>query len=167
MSYPLRNEPDLSIASGLHVAEERLDVTLQVESGPWSGKHFRVPAGQHSFKIGRSFQSDVAFANDAYISRVHFSLDWDGTAWWIKDLNSRHGTFVNEKKVEIAPLHDGDTIRVGYTVMAVRLLAHDPAVPVICDNEDAATRVSAAPEPATLEAARPDLTVRMLRREEI
>jgi pSer/pThr/pTyr-binding forkhead associated (FHA) protein len=97
-----------------------MDVTLQVQMGPLLGRKIRVPAGQ-SVTVGRCSRSDIAFANDAYISRTHFSLSWDDSTCWINDLNSRHGTFVNGKKVQKAPLRDGDTIRVGWTVLVVRL----------------------------------------------
>jgi len=156
------NQPDLPSARKLQVAEKLLDVTLQVQSGPWSGKYFRVPVG-HSVKVGRSSQSDIAFASDAYISRIHFSLDWDGTAWWIKDLNSHHGTFVNDKRVEKSRLHDGDTIRVGYTVMVVRLQARDSAASMSSAKEGipiSASGALAESEPVTAETERPDLSAR-------
>lgn len=162
MSYPLPNQPDLPTAKRLQVTEKLMDVILQVQSGPLSGKYFRVPVG-HSVKIGRSAESDIAFANDIYISRSHFSLDWDGSAWWIKDLNSRHGTFVNETLVEKSRLQEGDTIRVGFTVMVVRLLAHDSAASMNSGKEGTPTTVSAAlvePEPMTAETLRPNLSVR-------
>jgi hypothetical protein len=124
MQYLPVNQSELPLANKLLVAEELMDVTLQVQLGPWIGRKIRVPVGQ-SVKVGRSPQSDIAFANDAYMSRTHFSLDWDDTACWINDLNSHHGTFVNGKKVQKAPLRDGDTIRVGWTVLVVRFRARE------------------------------------------
>jgi|SRR5271157_2955960 len=125
----LLDQLDLPVAKKPPVAEKLIDVTLQVQLGPLSGKKIRVPA-RHSVKVGRSSQSDIAFANDAYISRIHFSLDWDDTGCWINDLNSRHGTSVNGKKVRKSLLRDGDTIRVGLTVLVVRLHAHDSATAI-------------------------------------
>ena len=89
----------------------------------------RVSVGQ-SVKIGRSLQSDIAFPNDPYMSRTHFSLDWNGGACWINDLDSHHGTFVNGERVQKALLRDGDIVRAGVTVLAVQLHAHDSAAPI-------------------------------------
>jgi len=124
MHYLHVNQAELPLANKPPVAEELTDVTLQVQLGPWLGRKIRVPVG-HSVKVGRGSQSDIAFANDAYMSRTHFSLEWDDTACWIHDLNSHHGTFVNGKKVQKAPLSDGDTIRVGWTVLVVRFQARE------------------------------------------
>jgi pSer/pThr/pTyr-binding forkhead associated (FHA) protein len=108
-------------------AEKRMmDVTLQVQLGTWFGKKVRVPVG-HPVVVGRGPRSDISLSNDPYVSRVHFSLDWDDTACWVSDLNSHHGTFLNDKRVQKARLRDGDKIRVGWTVLVVRLEVHDSA----------------------------------------
>lgn len=36
--------------------------------------------------------------NDRFISGHHARLRWDGTHWWLEDLGSRNGTFVDGKK---------------------------------------------------------------------
>lgn len=162
MSYSLLNQPDLPSATTLQVAEKLLDLILQVQSGALSGRYFRVPVA-HSVKVGRSLESGIVLANDAFVSRTHFSLDWDGSAWCIKDLNSRHGTFVNEASVEKSCLHDGDAIRVGCTVMLVRLLAHDSTASVKGAREANPTGVSGAAahfEPLTSETLLPNLSAR-------
>src|SRR5208282_5531083 len=81
MHYLHVNQAELPLANKPPVAEELTDVTLQVQLGPWLGRKIRVPVG-HSVKVGRGSQSDIAFANDAYMSRTHFSLEWDDTACW-------------------------------------------------------------------------------------
>jgi pSer/pThr/pTyr-binding forkhead associated (FHA) protein len=129
MSYLRLNHSDLPIAKKLQAGEKLMDVTLQVRLGPILGRGMRVPVGQ-TVKVGRSLQSDIAFPNDAYMSRTHFSLDWDGGACWITDLDSRHGTFVNGKRVQKALLRDGDTVWAGVTVLVVQLHAHDSAAPI-------------------------------------
>ena len=121
--------PDLcpnppALPSATEEAEKRMDVTLQVRLGPWFGKKFRVPAG-HAVIVGRSPRANINLLNDPGISRAHFSLEWDDTACWVSDLNSRHGTFLNDKKVQRARLRDGDKIRVGWTVLEVRLGADE------------------------------------------
>lgn len=37
---------------------------------------------------------------DRYISGNHARLRWDGVSWWVEDMNSTNGTFVNRKRVQ-------------------------------------------------------------------
>ena len=53
---------------------------------------------------------------DLYVSGRHARLSWDGVRWWVEDLGSTNGTFVDEQR--IAPqdrvlLPVGGTLRVG------------------------------------------------------
>jgi hypothetical protein len=36
---------------------------------------------------------------DRYVSSRHARLRWDGVSWWVEDLNSTNGTFVNHQRV--------------------------------------------------------------------
>jgi pSer/pThr/pTyr-binding forkhead associated (FHA) protein len=55
------------------------------------------------------------------VSRLHcrFSLD-TGDRLDVEDLGSTNGTWVNGRKVERAPLRDGDTIKVGRVEFVIR-----------------------------------------------
>ncbi len=115
-----------------------MDVTLQMKWGSLLGKRIRVPVGQ-SVKVGRSSQCDIPIVYDHYMSRTHFSLVWEGTTCWIYDLNSRHGTFLNGKRVQKAPLGDGDAIRAGLTILVVRRHRYDSDEPIgICEERSVA-----------------------------
>ena len=50
---------------------------------------------------------------DSAVSRRHFEIYTDKHKWYVRDLNSRHGTFVNGFRIETMELEDGDRIRVG------------------------------------------------------
>lgn len=36
---------------------------------------------------------------DRYISGQHARLHWDGVSWWVEDLNSTNGTYLNQQRV--------------------------------------------------------------------
>ncbi len=78
-----------------------------------------------SFTIGRKPDNDIALDNAA-VSGCHCKLYESGGTWYVEDLNSTNGTFVNGKKTLKAGLKNGDTINlVRYTL----LYADDSAAP--------------------------------------
>ncbi|MCV4235153.1 FHA domain-containing protein [Virgibacillus sp. LDC1] len=61
---------------------------------------------------GQHFDPDIAFDN-IFVSRRHAALLYRNGKFSIKDLNSKHGTFVNQKRLDPhdeIPLQHGDTI---------------------------------------------------------
>lgn len=72
--------------------------------------------------VGRSHGADVRLPWDDRVSRVHAALERVGSALAVLDDGlSRNGTWVNgERLVGRRRLRDGDTIRVGDTVIAFR-----------------------------------------------
>jgi FHA domain len=81
-----------------------------------------LPPSPGRLTIGRSAHSDLALAWDHRVSRVHAALERVGDAWSVLDDGlSRNGTWVNGGRLTgRRRLHDGDTIRVGETVLAYR-----------------------------------------------
>jgi pSer/pThr/pTyr-binding forkhead associated (FHA) protein len=51
---------------------------------------------------------------DPLVSRRHAELFWEGDTLFVRDLNSRNGTLLNDERVYFpTPLQDGDRINVG------------------------------------------------------
>lgn len=92
---------------------------LHVVSGPLAGGHFTL---EHlPILIGRGPDSGVRLADDRRISRRHAEIfEQDGAAR-IRDLGSMHGTMVNGQAAAGQPLHPGDRISVGDTVLVYQV----------------------------------------------
>jgi DNA-binding NtrC family response regulator len=56
---------------------------------------------------------------DKAVSRLHFELDPQADGLWVRDLESRNGTFVNGVKISEARVPAGSVIRVGTTDITV------------------------------------------------
>lgn len=62
--------------------------------------------------LGTAPESDIQF-EDEYASGRHASIHFEKDKYYITDLVSANGTFVNERKVTKRALVDGDKIRIG------------------------------------------------------
>jgi hypothetical protein len=78
--------------------------------GGRAGESFR-PAGERT-RIGRSPDCDI-FLDDVTVSRKHALLVREGDRFRIEDQGSLNGIFVNKKRIESAPLENGDELQIG------------------------------------------------------
>jgi pSer/pThr/pTyr-binding forkhead associated (FHA) protein len=63
--------------------------------------------------IGRNTSSDIAL-NDDFLSGEHARLELRGSDWYLEDLHSTNGTFLNGFEVrDSVSVHNGDVIRIG------------------------------------------------------
>jgi hypothetical protein len=85
--------------------------SLVVLSGPYAGRTFLL--GDGTAVIGRDPAAEIAFPTDPTTSRRHATVEWDGSAWVLRDQGSTNGTFVNGARVTEQVLHPGDQIRIG------------------------------------------------------
>lgn len=71
-------------------------------------------------EIGRGERCAIRL-EDHYVSQVHARLYQRDGAWFVEDAGSTNGTFLNDGVVRgAAPVHAGDTVRVGKTVLEFR-----------------------------------------------
>jgi predicted component of type VI protein secretion system len=62
--------------------------------------------------IGRGSDADFRLPSSC-ISRQHCRLQWDREGWWLADLQSENGTWVNGKRVPSQALRIQDEIQIG------------------------------------------------------
>ncbi len=91
-------------------------LVLDVLQGPDRGMKFQLPAGEPQL-IGRS--SESLPLTDATVSRRHAELTPDDSKWYLRDLDSSNGTYINGERIarERIELSPGDQIRCGSTLM--------------------------------------------------
>ena len=69
--------------------------------------------------IGRSREADIPLLDDK-VSRVHCGIRLSDGEFYLKDLKSRNGVFINGQRVEdTAKLKVGDRIQIGSTVFVL------------------------------------------------
>ncbi|MCI0630228.1 MAG: ATP-binding protein [Phycisphaerales bacterium] len=91
-------------------------LVLHILQGPDRGKKFELPAHEPQL-IGRS--SEALPITDTTVSRRHAELTPDDGKWFLRDLQSANGTFINGTRItsERVQLGPGDQIRCGSTLL--------------------------------------------------
>ncbi len=67
---------------------------------------------------GRLKSCEIHLAHDT-VSREHAEFRQEGEQLWVKDRDSRNGSFVNDKQVSEATIAVGDEVRLGRVVLEV------------------------------------------------
>lgn len=109
------------------VAGENQEQLVFKELHPVKGRQFCVD-GTRPVIIGQlKAQADLVLPSTA-VSRVHASMEKRAGRWYLKDMNSRNGTWVNEQELygqEEQEIFDGDQIRFADLIYQVQLHTED------------------------------------------
>ena len=106
---------DQSQAPTLHVAINDIEPPIERE--------FTSP-----FRIGRADQCDISIKHE-YVSRQHVEVSYQDGQWWVEDLHSSNGIFLNGKKVMRTPVGDSTQIRLGIAGPILALKVVHPRAP--------------------------------------
>ena len=62
--------------------------------------------------VGRHPKGSI-FLDDITVSRRHAEVRRDGARYWVRDVGSLNGTYVNRERVDDRELSDGDELQIG------------------------------------------------------
>ncbi|MGB7283185.1 MAG: FHA domain-containing protein [Candidatus Acidiferrum sp.] len=133
-------------------------VILEIKAGPFAGQKISVVTGQ-TVTLGRAEgRAEFALPHDTFMSGVHFAVECTAQGCRVQDRKSSNGTFLNGARTKDAMLANGDEIKGGQTVFAVKIVADaklaDLAEAQKGQEPPTAREVVLAP-PAVAPAARP------------
>ncbi len=80
---------------------------LHAASGPQA-----IPLESTMLTLGRGLSNDIIL-EDTRVSRHHAQLRYKNRQFWITDLGSTNGTFVNNERVVESALQNGDVVSLG------------------------------------------------------
>lgn len=107
-------------AGGSQVPVPRAAVSLDpaVDLVGTAARQYELLAETH---IGRASDNDIVLVDDC-VSGRHARIGFRDGCWWLQDLSSRNGTFLNGVAVEGAVvLRDMDAIRLGNSTLVLHL----------------------------------------------
>jgi pSer/pThr/pTyr-binding forkhead associated (FHA) protein len=108
-AWQLDESGDIKPVDPEQVAAEGAALVIR-SGGGRSGETFALEGDQ--IRIGRSPDAEV-FLDDVTVSRNHALLVQRRDGYYVDDLNSLNGTYVNRKRIESHKLADGDELQVG------------------------------------------------------
>lgn len=92
-----------------------MDGEIAVRAGTSKGRTFPIREGQKLI-IGRGLKADIQIIDEG-LSRVHCSVENRGDSFFISDLESANGTYLNAKPIAQADAYDGDEVSIGVAVL--------------------------------------------------
>jgi hypothetical protein len=97
----------ISVEEASRLMLQRVEAVIEDLS---TGQRYKVT--RFPFRIGRMEANDVVI-DDPTVSRFHAEIFKDGRHYYIRDLESTNGTFVNGNQIRVKRLQDGDIITLG------------------------------------------------------
>ena len=76
----------------------------------------RYVLGDEPLTVGRGQENRIVLDNDS-VSRRHCRTEKRGSVWFVVDLDSTNGTYVNDQQVTELALRRGDQVKIGDTIV--------------------------------------------------
>jgi len=108
-AYRVGETGDIEPISVDHMVSQGAALVIRAGGGR-SGESFALAGDRMS--IGRRPEADI-FLDDVTVSRDHALLVRRGAEWFLDDMGSLNGTYVNRHRIDSHKLADGDELQVG------------------------------------------------------
>jgi FOG: FHA domain len=99
------------------IAGRNSDYFLEIIEGPDLGQTFALQKGD--VFIGRHAQCDLVL-HDPEVSRRHLKITSEENGWWLDDLGSTNGSFVNGQRITHQTTAPGDRIQIGQSTLVIK-----------------------------------------------
>ena len=99
------------------------------------GEQKEFELGRKSITIGRGIDANVMIV-DKLASRIHCGVSYKDGNYFLRDCDSRNGTFVNDSLIKVCRIKPGDRIRVGDMVFSVEASRRKGTVKVLRELKD-------------------------------
>lgn len=94
---------------------------IHIDARLENGKEYRYHFWQTEITLGRNANCDISVVDEA-MSAHHARISYHHTQWWLEDLNSTNGTFINKDQVAVPTvIISGDEIKCGNTLLSIRI----------------------------------------------
>jgi len=108
---------------------------IHVEAKTENGSEFKYHFWQIEIAIGRGTHCDISLADEA-LSTNHARLSFHHSQWWLEDIGSTNGTFLNKDKITVPTVViTGDTFKCGNTIFSLRIDSPGNISPTTPQNE--------------------------------
>ena len=94
------------------------EIFLEIIEGPDIGQSFSLKDAAEVF-IGRHGQCEMVL-HDPEVSRRHLKIAPGENGWWLDDLGSTNGSFVNGQRITHQTAFPGDRIQIGQSVLVIQ-----------------------------------------------
>ena len=106
-------------------------LTAKMEDGNETSYHFWQP----EIVIGRGSHCDISLLDEA-LSANHVRISFHHGQWWLEDLGSTNGTFLNKDQIAVPTvIITGDMFKCGNTTFSIRIDLFDGKFPSTIQNE--------------------------------
>jgi hypothetical protein len=119
-----------------------------------AGKAVCLKTGE-TVTVGRAAgRAQFALPHDTFMSGVHFAVECGTSGCRVQDRKSSNGTFLNGARIHDAMLANGDEIKSGQTIFAVRIVS-DAKLASLVNPQEAGPPSAHEPGPRAAESVRP------------
>jgi pSer/pThr/pTyr-binding forkhead associated (FHA) protein len=108
---------------------------IHVDAIMEDGRELRFHFWQNEIMVGRGVHCHISLP-DEMLSASHARVSFHHGQWWLEDLGSTNGTFLNREKIIVPTvIITGDQFKCGNTVFSLRIDLFDDKFPANIQNE--------------------------------